>query len=84
MRTFNIKGPFGLQFTLATSVPGIVSITYPSRAQSEPLVKAKPEENATELAPSTYSEISIDVPMTYDVAVSFLISHPYILLHILS
>jgi len=61
MRKFHFKGPFGLQFTLATSVPGIVSITYSNHAKSELATEAAPQ------APDQ-SEISIKIPIAYDVA----------------
>lgn len=63
MRTFRIQGPFGLNISLATSVPGTLRVTFPNRAQSEPPVNVA----ASPVAPlsRSHSDYSFSIPYEY-------------------
>jgi hypothetical protein len=64
MRTFRIKGPFGIQLTLGTKVPGTLSISYP-HACVEPLAKTA---NGATTSNGPFNEIHVDIPEVDDVS----------------
>ncbi|KAH7921688.1 hypothetical protein BV22DRAFT_710684 [Leucogyrophana mollusca] len=68
MRSFDLHGPFGLQFNVQTQLPGKISVMYNhpddmllERTRSEPLVESS-QADTTQFARRTQSEVLIDIP----------------------
>jgi hypothetical protein len=72
MRTFQVRGPFGLQMTFRTKVPGTLWFRYPRVQRTEPLAE---DSSATETTVKdyvkTFDQIYIDIPMGATVSIIF-------------
>lgn len=63
MRTYHIQGPSGVNISLATSIPGTITIAYPDRAQSEPPTDTETAKRITATIRRVRSEYIITVPV---------------------
>jgi len=60
-RTFQIKGPFGLQFSFKTAVPGTLSIDYPKTNPESSLTVT--DQSPIAQPPSlSYNHLTMDIP----------------------
>ncbi|KAH7906728.1 hypothetical protein BJ138DRAFT_1071345 [Hygrophoropsis aurantiaca] len=68
MRSFEVHGPFGLQFNVQTQLPGKLSVMYNrpddmliERTRSEPLAESS-QSGTAQLTRRTQSELLVDIP----------------------
>jgi hypothetical protein len=68
-RTFQIKGPFGLQLTLRTKVPGTLSVAYP---HTNTVATFATQSSTAQMPVELYNDISVDIqPLSVSVFLPF-------------
>lgn len=63
MRTFHIQGPSNISISLATSIPGTITLEYPDRALSEPPIDIDTSKSMAATIRRVRSEYIITVPV---------------------